>query len=104
MLTMTKLLPDIRSTLFCSANPDCSRLPHAASHRSQFVFTTSTLCGSVPAPRADSNISRNLEPQSGSAPITIPGRNVVHPRSLGKQRFCLPISMKGSRLGEQHRL
>ncbi len=104
MLTMTNLLPCIPSVLSPPVNLGCSRLLSSAIHPSQFLFTTSSLCASVPAPRADPNPFEPLSPNGDQPESRTPGQNVVHPRPLGKQWSCLPISMKGSRLGEQHRL
>ena len=62
MLTMTNLLPGIPSVLSNFVNSGRSRLLSSAIHPSQLLFTTSNLCVSVPAPRADPNPFEPLSP------------------------------------------
>jgi hypothetical protein len=89
MLTMTKSLPSIRLTLFCLLNSRPSGLRSSTSDESQFVFTTSGLCGTVPALRADPNIFESLSP-SGLRQNGDPRSECCRPQALGKQRWaCL---------------
>jgi hypothetical protein len=94
MLTMTNLLPGIPSVLSSFVNLGRSRLLSSAIHPAQSLFTTSNLCFSVPAPRADPNPLELLNPNGDQPESRTQVGMLGTPSPSASNTFACPVQGK----------